>query len=140
MKQSVGVTPAAAIAAGAGIHDPHSILLPVAFRLMGMSVESCLGTHDSGLRHQLGSADFNAIFVAMGHKQPHTAYIITEAILHPRRTAVTVTVAGNLMQGNLRVTLLQCLTIVIVISQVHNRLGFDCLHTAAHEPHGRMRV
>ena len=126
---------AASKAAGAGIQNPHAILILTALGNMGVSIKCRLRMHSPGFGNQHGSICFYAVFMTMGHEKPHTADIIAKPVMYPWRTTVHIAVAGDLMQRNMGIQFSQSFSVIVVITQVYNGLGFYCFHTAAHKTH-----
>ena len=96
---------AASVTGAAGVQHPHTAFFPDTFCHMGMAVEGRLSTHCPGFCQHHGGAGLDPIFMAVGHKQPHTAHIVAKSAVYPGWAAIPVTIAGDLVQRNVGIKL-----------------------------------
>lgn len=127
-------------AAAAGVEDPQAIRLLITFCPVGMAIEDRIGAAAAGIGKQSGGTGFHTVLMAVGHKQHHAADGVAEDICRPGVTAVTITVAGNLMEHNGRILLLQCLAVLVMVTQVYHMVRPQLTDAKAHKAEPRVGI
>lgn len=98
-----------------------------------MAVKDRIHLTHSGIPQQGTQIGFNAVLMAVGHIEIHSAYPVNKNLRLAGTAAVTVAVSGNHIEPKAGIFFLHGLRIVKMVTQMDHRIRLHRLDTPPHK-------